>query len=194
MKILIATRNMAKYKSLKNVLGKSILKGADFYSFDDIKEEIIDKEEVGTLEERGYQKAKNTYDNLKNNDFEYIIANDEGLEVKGVIIEDVKKYIEQIVTGKLLVDGEIINIIKAFTFINKDGKIKSVAGKIPFKYIKVQEQFEIKENTYPLNKVLSLIHKNESIENIKEEEAREYTINHIQKELLSVKEYYDIKE
>ena len=60
-KILIATRNKDKYKIVSKLLSAKTFKNFKFISLNEIKEDIIDKKEVGDIENRSYEKAINVY-------------------------------------------------------------------------------------------------------------------------------------
>lgn len=73
MEIIIATRNKDKFKIISNLLQINNFKDSKFYSLNDLKENIIDKKEKGTIIERSKEKALNIYENIKEN-YDYIIG------------------------------------------------------------------------------------------------------------------------
>lgn len=101
-KILIATRNKDKYKIVSKLLSAKTFKNFKFISLNEIKEDIIDKKEVGYIKNRSYEKAMNVYKSLKNNIYDYIVGIDDGIEIRGNIIENVKEYIKAILDNKYL--------------------------------------------------------------------------------------------
>ena len=162
-KILIATRNKDKYKIVSKLLSAKTFKNFKFISLNEIKEDIIDKKEVGDIKNRSYEKAMNVYKSLKNNIYDYIVGIDDGIEIRGNIIENVKEYIKAILDNKYLKENEKVYIVRAYTFINKKGKFKIIVTKIPFKYKKLEKQIKIEENSYPLSHVLTPIDSNQRI-------------------------------
>lgn len=102
--ILLATRNKDKYKIVSKLLSTKIFKDDNFYSLNEVEEKIIDKKEVGDIVNRSFEKAMNVYNNLNNNIFDYIIGIDDGIEMKGQMIENVKEYINSILEDKYLTE------------------------------------------------------------------------------------------
>ncbi len=188
-KILIATRNKDKFRIVKKLLSTNNFKNFEFYSLDDIKEEIIDKKETGDIKNRSLQKAKNAYDVLKES-FDYIVGVDDGIKIKGNIIEDVKKYIKLIIEDDFLEENEIVQIVRAYTFINKEGIFKSIVTEIPFEYIKSQTKINISENSYPLSYVLSPINALKTVVELSEEESNLYYLKYSQKEFDKVENFF----
>lgn len=188
-KILIATRNKDKFRIVKKLLSTNNFKNFDFYSLDDIKEEILDKKEIGDIENRSLQKAKNAYDVLKES-FDYIVGVDDGIKIKGNVIENVKKYIKLIIEDDFLEEKEIVQIVRAYTFINKEGIFKSIVTEIPFEYIKLQTKINISENSYPLSYVLSPIGTLKTVVELSEEESNLYYLKYSQKEFDKVENFF----
>ena len=75
-KILIATRNKDKFKIVSKLLSTNEFKEYSFYNLNEI-ENIVDKKESGDVINRSKEKAKNAYESIKNNDFEYIVGVDD---------------------------------------------------------------------------------------------------------------------
>ena len=189
--ILIATRNKDKYKIVSKLLSTKIFKKYKFISLNEIEELIIDKKEVGDIENRSYEKAMNVYKNLKNNIYDYIIGVDDGVEMKGNIIENVKEYIKSILDNKYLKEEEKIYIVRAYTFINKVGKGKTIVTRIPFKYKKLQTQFKIEENSYPLSYVLTPIDNNKRIIELNEYDTNKYYLNYSEDKFNEVEKFFN---
>ena len=177
-KILIATRNKDKYKIVSKLLSAKTFKNFKFISLSEIKEDIIDKKEVGDIKNRSYEKAMNVYKSLKNNIYDYIVGIDDGIEIRGNIIENVKEYIKAILDNKYLKENEKVYIVRAYTFINKKGKFKIIVTKIPFKYKKLEKQIKIEENSYPLSHVLTPIDSNQRIIDLDEYDTNKYYLNY----------------
>lgn len=172
-KILIATRNKDKFKIISKLLSTNNFKDATFYSLNDIKENIVDKKETGDVINRSLEKALNAYNNIKE-DYDYFIGVDDGIKLKGKMIENVKDYITPILEDKYLTTNEKVYIVRAYTFIDKKGNHKSIVTEIPFEYKKLQEKFDILENSYPLSHVLSPVGSTKVVSGLKEEESNAY--------------------
>ena len=184
--ILIATRNKDKFKLLSKLLSTELLKDSKFFSLNDIEDEIEDKKEVGDIKNRSYEKAMNAYLSIKNNIYQYIIGIDDGIEMKGQMIENVKEYIKDI-----LKEDEIVYIKKAYTFIDKNGVFKTIVTKIPFKYKKLTNHFEIEENSYPLNHVLTPVDSNLRLVDIDEETTNNYLLTYSKEGFDEVEKFFN---
>lgn len=189
--ILIATRNKDKFKLLSKLLSTELLKDSKFFSLNDIEDEIEDKKEVGDIKNRSYEKAMNAYLSIKNNIYQYIIGIDDGIEMKGQMIENVKEYIKDILDDKYLKEDEIVYIKKAYTFIDKNGVFKTIVTKIPFKYKKLTNHFEIEENSYPLNHVLTPIDSNLRLVDIDEETTNNYLLTYSKEGFDEVEKFFN---
>lgn len=176
-KILIATRNKDKFKIIEKLLSTQNFTDYKYYSLDDIDESIVDKKERGSVIERSYQKALNTF-NCINSKYDYIVGVDDGIKMKGKMIENVKDYISLIIDDKFLKEGEVVYIVRAYTFINSDGIYKSVLTEIPFKYTKLKEKINIHENSYPLSNVLSPIDSLKTVIKLSADESNTYYLKY----------------
>lgn len=190
-KILIATRNKDKYKIVSKLLSAKTFKNFKFISLNEIKEDIIDKKEVGDIKNRSYEKAMNVYKSFKNNIYDYIVGIDDGIEIRGNIIENVKEYIKAILDNKYLKENEKVYIVRAYTFINKKGKFKIIVTKIPFKYKKLEKQIKIEENSYPLSHVLTPIDSNQRIIDLDEYDTNKYYLNYSEDKFNEVEKYLE---
>ena len=189
--ILIATRNKDKFKLLSKLLSTELLRDSKFFSLNDIEDEIEDKKEVGDIKNRSYEKAMNAYLSIKNNIYQYIIGIDDGIEMKGQMIENIKEYIKDILDDKYLKEDEIVYIKKAYTFIDKNGVFKTIVTKIPFKYKKLTNHFEIEENSYPLNHVLTPIDSNLRLVDIDEETTNNYLLSYSKEGFDEVEKFFN---
>ncbi|MDD6387514.1 MAG: hypothetical protein PUA68_00345 [Bacilli bacterium] len=192
-KILIATRNDDKYKIVSELLKSTIFEDKEFYYLKNINEQIEDNEEKGDIINRSYEKAKNILNNIKNNDFQFIVGVDDGIKIKDKIIENVKDYINSIINGELLKENEIVYIVRAYTFIEKNGKEKSIITEIPFQYRKQTKEILIKKDSYPLSNVLSPLDSSKVISEQSFEESNDYYTIYSKKLLEEVKEFFNDK-
>lgn len=193
-KILIATRNDDKYKIISELLKTTIFEDKDFYYLKNINEQIEDKKEKGDIINRSYEKAKNIFQNIKRNDFQFIVGVDDGIKIKDKIIENVKDYINSIINGELLKENEIVYIVRAYTFIDKNGKEKSIVTEIPFQYKRQTKEISIEKDTYPLSNVLSPLDSCKVVSEQSFEESNNYYIFYSKKILEEVKEFFDDKQ
>lgn len=191
-KILIATRNKDKFRIISKLL-KSVFADYKFCNLDDVKNEIIEKKETGDIINRSYVKAKNVFDSLDTNVYEYIVGIDDGIKIKGVIIENVKEIIRDIIDDKLLNEDEIVYIVRAYTFINKKGKSHSFITEIPFKYKKIDYDLKIEKNSYPLSHVLASLDKKIQVIKLNEDDSNKYYLSYSIEKLKEVEDLLNDK-
>lgn len=172
-KILIATRNKDKFRIISKLL-KSVFTDYKFNNLDNVEKEIIDRKETGDIINRSYIKAKNVYDCLDEQKYDYIVGIDDGIKIRGKILENVKDYIKDIIDDKLLEENEIVYIVRAYTFFNKNGKSYSFITEIPFKYKKIDYDLKIEKDSYPLSHVLASLDKNIPVIKLNENESNDY--------------------
>lgn len=189
-KILIATRNKDKFKIVSKLLKTNTFKDFEFYSLNDINEQIIDKKEVGDIKNRSMQKALNAYNSV-NEKYDYIVGIDDGIKMKGKMIENVKDYINDVVNGEYLSEQEKVFITRAYTFINNTGISKTFITEIPFEYVKPKEKIDIKTNSYPFSYVFSAINLGKPIIDLSEEEANSYYLKHSQDKFEEVESFFN---
>lgn len=190
-KILIATRNKDKYSIISKLLSTDNFKNYQFISLNDIDEAIIDKKEEGDVVNRSYEKALNVFNSIKNNSYDYIVGIDDGIKMKGQMIENLKEYIKPIIDNEYLDENEEILIVRAYTFFNRDGKYKSVVTEIPFKYIPLKDKFEIRENSYPLSHVMASLDGNKSVSQLDKDETNEYYLSYSKKQFAEIEKYFN---
>ena len=185
-KILIATKNKDKFEIVTRILNKINNASYEYYSLYDIKNiEKSDKEE-GNIEERAYNKANQIYSNIKENDFEYIIGIDDGIKMKGILRENVKDYIEDIINDQYLSEGEQIEIVRAYCFMNKKGEYKTVTTEIPFKYQRYNGSLKIEKNCYPLSNVLRTLTSDRTVAQMDKDENNKYYLHYSEKKIKEV--------
>ena len=192
-KVLIATRNDDKYKIISELLKTTIFEDKDFYYLKNINEQIEDKKEKGDIINRSHEKAKNVFENIKSNDFQFIVGVDDGIKIKDKIIENVKDYINSIINEELLKENEVVYIVRAYTFIEKNGKDKSIVTEIPFQYRKQTKEILIKKDSYPLSNVLSPLDSNKVVSEQSFEESNDYYASYSKKQLEEVRKFFDDK-
>lgn len=188
-KILIATRNKDKFKIISKLLSTNNFKDATFYSLNDIEENIVDNKETGDIINRSLEKALNAYNNIKEA-YDYFIGVDDGIKLKGKMIENVKDYITPILEDKYLTTNEKVYIVRAYTFIDKKGNHKSIVTEIPFEYKKLQKKFDILENSYPLSHVLSPVGSTKVVSGLSIEESNTYYLKYSKNKFDEIEKFF----
>lgn len=173
-KILIATRNKDKFRIVSKLLKTNLFPNANFYNISDINKEIVDEVEVGDINNRSRNKATNVFSQLDENIYDFIIGIDDGIKMKGSIVPNVKDYIKDILDDKYLTNGEIVYIVRSYTFVNKNKKIKTVITEIPFKYSKLDHEYSLEKNSYPLSHVLTSINSQVPVYKLTNDESNKY--------------------
>lgn len=188
--ILIATNNKDKYDIVTNIIS-SVDNNYKFFSLKDIEGLEKNNKEEGNVEKRAFDKANQIYKQLQKNNFEYIIGIDDGIAIKDKLEVNVKEYIDEIVSDKLLKEGEQVDIVRAYCFMKNDGSYETITTKIPFHYKKTTNHVEIKENSYPLSQVLKPVDGEDVVAKMDKEKSNEYYLKFSKKEIQKIfeKEY-----
>ena len=185
-KVLIATQNKDKFNIVKKILNSSDEGIYDCYSLRDMTTPVILSEEEGTVQNRAFNKAMETFKIVGKDQYEYIVGIDDGIEIRGEIIENVKDYINDILNNNYLKENEIINIVRAYCFAINDNEYYEITTKIPFKYIECKEKINIKANTYPLSNVMAPLYCDKSVVNLTEEETNNYYLQYSKEKIEEV--------
>ena len=196
-KILIATTNNSKFEVVKELLISCGFENYNFKLLKDLDLIIEDKKENGNIFERAKDKAVNVYNTINNskynNDFEYIIGIDDGIEIKNIINPNVKTLISPIINNELLKDSEIVYICRAFYFYKNNTNQKGIITKIPFKYKQWTKDIDfLKEHSYPLSYVLCPLNSNLPVIEMDKKVSNDYNLSYCKKELKSIKKELDI--
>ena len=125
------------------------------------------------------------------NEYEYIIGVDDGIKIKGIIYEDVKKLVNLILNHNLLSEGEIIYMVRAYTFFNQKGENYTITIDIPYRYKKLDHELTVEENTYPLSHVLAPINSDKSVAEQDFEESNQYFLSYSSDKLEEVKMFFE---
>lgn len=183
-KILIATRNKDKYSIVKNLLKKAGLteKGYQILSLDDINYKGTDKKEIGTIVNRAVAKAKDVIETLESESYDYVIGIDDGICLKGKLIENVKEYLNKILYENYLSENEKIEFPRAYCLMNWKGEIFNTVIEIPYIY-KSKENANIKALSYPLSQIAVPIGFNKPIAEMSEKESLEYYWKYSEKKI-----------
>ena len=174
-KILIATTNKDKFEIVKYLLKKAGLTedGYEIISLYDIHYSGPDNKEIGNIEQRAKCKAETVRNFLKNEDYDYIIGIDDGIIIKGKMIENVKDYIKKILYEHYLCEDEKIIFSRAYCIIGKNNEIFEAIIDIPYIHIS-RENVCLKEFSYPLNQVLAPIGYDKPIAEMTVDESNRY--------------------
>ena len=191
-KILIATRNKDKYKIVSKLLKTNLFPEAEFYNISDINKEIIDEVEVGDINNRSKNKAVNVFNQLDENNYDFIIGIDDGIKIKGNLIPNVKNYIKDILADKYLSAGEIVYIVRSYTFINKENKIKTITTEIPFEYSKLDHEYSLQKNSYPLSHVLKPLNLDVPVYKLTDDESNNYYSLYSKESYNEIKKFFNI--
>ncbi len=191
-KILIATRNKDKFKIVSKLLKTNLFPDDNFYNISDINKEIIDDVEVGDINNRSKNKAVNVFNQLDENNYDFIIGVDDGIKMKGNLIPNVKDYIKDILDDKYLSAGEIVYIVRSYTFINKDNKIKTITTEIPFEYSKLDHEYSLEKNSYPLSHVLKPLNLDVPVYKLTDDESNDYYSSYSKDSYNEIKKFFNI--
>ena len=191
-KILIATRNKDKFKIVSKLLKTNLFPDAEFYNISDINKEIIDEVEVGDINNRSKNKAVNIFNQLDENNYDFIIGVDDGIKMKGSLIPNVKDYIKDILDDKYLSAGEIVYIVRSYTFINKENKIKTIITEIPFEYSKLDHEYSLEKNSYPLSHVLKPLNLDVPVYKLTDDESNDYYSLYSKESYNEIKKFFNI--
>lgn len=194
-KILIATTNVDKFKAVSKVFENTIFPKDQFYmeSLSNIKLNIKDEKEIGTNLERARTKAINAYNavNESGADFDFVVGLDDAIRVKGILEADIKKYIDKILYGDYINEGEEYAFNRAYVIIDKNMKIYETTIDIPYVYHKIKEQIQLKDHTYQLAVVAYPIGSDKPICNLNEKDEVDYYLKYLKKDLLNLNIKYD---
>ena len=93
--------------------------------------------------------------------------------------------------NEYLSQNEIVKIVRAYTFINADGKDFTITTEIPFKYKRLNKNIKIEPNSYPLSNVLTPINNDIPVKNMSEEDSNHYYLHYSEAAFIEVKNFYD---
>lgn len=189
IKILIATKNISKFKIVTNMIKEILPNKCEYYSLLDVKE-LIEIDEIGTPIQRAFNKAQNAYEQLKNlNYYDLIIGIDDGIIIDDELSVNVKEHLYDIMVSDKVEIGEIIYITRAYSIIDKNGKSKNVFNKIPYRLNRKVKN--IANHGYQLNSVLSMLDDNcKVLDEFSDKELNEYYLLHSKDDLMELFEEY----
>lgn len=175
-KILIATTNKDKFKIISYLLRRAgIMEDAyQILSLDDINYDGPNNKEVGDITERARRKAETVKRYFNNTTYDYFIGIDDGIILKGQMIENVKEYLKKILYENYLSDGERIIFPRAYCIIGKDndGVFQEII-EIPYVYMS-RDNVSLNEFSYPLSQIAAPIGYDKPITEMTTEESNNY--------------------
>lgn len=189
-KVLIATTNVDKFKAVSKVFENTIFPKDEFIieSLSDIKLNIKDEKEIGTNLERARTKAINAFNAVSesNYNYDFVAGLDDAIRVKGILEADIKKYIEKILYGNYINDGEEYAFNRAYVIIDKNMKIYETTIDIPYIYHKITEKIQLKDHTYQLAIVAYPLGNDKPICDLSEKDEIDYYLKYVKKDLLGL--------
>lgn len=174
-KILIATTNRDKFKIISCLLRKAGITNENFQilSLNDINYNGPDNKEVGNIANRARVKAETVKNYFSNENYDYFIGIDDGIILKGKMIENVKEYLNKILYENYLSEGEKIIFPRAYCVIGKNNEIFQEIIEIPYVYMS-KDNVILKQFSYPLNQVVVPIEYDKPIAEMSTEESNDY--------------------
>ena len=186
-KVLIATTNNDKYDAVSKIFRKTIFP-SDNYIIDKLTADmnIPDEKEQGDNISRARGKATNAYNHLKDYNYDYIVGLDDAIFIKGRLEPNIKEYLKKILYEHFLSDGEEYAFNRAYCIIDKNEKMYETNLSIPYIYYDAPENYEIKDNSYPLSIVAYPIGYDKPICELNEEEEIEYYLKYVKDGLMNL--------
>lgn len=176
MNVLIATQNIEKAAIIEALLRRAGLKNDKFLNLLDVNVNI-QVEERGSVLDRAIDKANYAKDNVDLNKFniDLIVGSDDSFkDNKGNIRTDSKEFVDDVLNKNLLQIGETVNLVRAMSFINKEGEISTLETEIPFSYIGLKYKDKIRDYSYPLSYVFARVGSNNPVINDKQNTSIDY--------------------
>ena len=187
-KVLIATTNKDKYSAVSKIFKATIFPENEYFllSFYDINADIKDEKEYGDNIERARAKAISTYNQLKDQDYDYIVGLDDAIKIRDKIEPNIKEYLNRILFENYLSDGEEYAFNRAYCILDKVGNIYETTADIPYVYHPLKGDYKLESFTYPLSKVAYPIGYNKAICDITEKEELDYYLKYVKDKLLDL--------
>ena len=175
-KILIATTNKDKFKIVSYILRRAGI-SEDLYeilSLNDINYDGPDIIEVGDILKRARVKAETIKNFFQNEIYDYFIGIDDGIILKGNMIENVKEYIKKILYENYLSEGEKIIFPRAYCIIGRDNnQVFQDVIEIPYVYMP-RDNVSVEKCSYPLSQIAVPIGYDKPIIELTIEESNDY--------------------
>lgn len=170
MKILIATKNISKFNTIKNMLNEVIGDNCIYKNLLSYTDLVL-KEEIGSNIDRARDKAKDAYNQIEEK-FDVVIGIDDGIIINDIEYISVKEHLFDIMVGNKVPIGDKIYITRAYYAITNDGREYNIYNKIP--YIVRKKVETIEKEGYQLNSVISMIDKDCVLNDMSDKELNDY--------------------
>lgn len=186
-KVLIASTNNDKYETVYNIFINTIFP-VDEYEIVKLTDDmnLPDEKESGNNIERARNKALNAVNHLKSYNFDYIVGLDDAVVIKGRIEPNIKEYLHKILFEHYLEDGEEYAFNRAYCIIDKDDNMYETNIDVPYVYHDLQEEFELKERSYPLSHVSYPIGYDKPVCELNHDEQIDYYLKYVKDGIMSL--------
>ena len=189
-KVLIATTNIDKFKAVSKVFENTIFPKDEYIieSLSNVELNIKDEKEIGTNLERARTKAINAFDavNRSGYNYDFVVGLDDAIRVKGILEANIKEYIDKILYGNYISEGEEYAFNRAYVIIDKNKKIYETTIDIPYIYHKINEKIQLQDHTYQLAIVAYPIGYDKPICDLDEKDEVEYYLKYVKNDLLNL--------
>lgn len=176
MNILIATQNQDKFWIVKGLMSNCGLSDCSFKNLNDVNIKS-QSEEYGDLMSRALMKAQYACDAVgKGEQIDIYVGVDDGMKYKnGKTDANSKEIVEKILCQNFLSVGEMLINVRAFAFLDRDGKIMDKFEiELPFKFVGNKNNVRPQTARYPLRRVLSTLEGEKPLAEMSEEESMDY--------------------
>ena len=190
MKILIATKNLSKFNTIKNMLNEVIDSDCVYKNLLSYTN-LISKEEIGSNIDRARDKAKDAYNQIDEK-FDAIIGIDDGIIINNTEYVSVKDHLFDIMVGDKIPIGNKIYITRAYHIITNDGREFNIYNKIP--YIIRKKVEIIGKEGYQLNSVISTIDNESVLNDMSDKELNKYYLTYSIEDLQKIIDFINNKE
>lgn len=182
-KVFISTNNKDKLQIVSAIFASHLPTNHQILSPRDIGYSKS-VEEVGSIENRAKDKAKQAYLDLKEG-FDLVVGIDDGIRIENEnqTYAESQEATARILEGNMIYAGDRITVERAFHFITNAGLEISCNTRIPFIFLGNSNNIAMETDTYPLNYVLSYVEMSTPIASMSKEETDKLDIEYTKKDL-----------
>ena len=174
-------KNLLRFALFRTKICKDLYKNSNKISKELLKileEKKMKKILIATRNKDKFATIKQVLSKMAKEEYSYYSLYDvEGLD------KDEKEYLYDIIDDKYLSEGEQIEIVRAYCFMDKNGEYKSTITEIPFKYKKYNGKLKIEANTYPLSHVLTPVDSDIPVSDLSNEDDINYCFKYTEPKL-----------
>lgn len=192
MIILVATKNVDKFNTTVGIFTKLGLNKFTYKNLLDYKI-IGENEEIGSLRERAQGKVEFTLKTLKVNDIndeiKLIVGIDDGFYVPSsdLLTANSKELVDDILSGKILDKGEIIEEVRSYAIYNTSiKKYHYYESRLPLVFLGNEAGIKREEGKNPLKYVLSFESELQPIGDHTQEEIDKEILKYIEADFKNV--------